>query len=147
MEIRITKKQLITGLAVFAAGVGIGVIGYHIFANDKVHEFRNAKSAFELAKQESTIELNKLKATKREYQDEIKPEIEARIRKELQTYISQAETSYLKAKELQKEAQRDREMADLKLELAKTLSESVTHTEKETKIIVKAVDDAEAELK
>ncbi len=159
MELKITKNLLFTVLASFAVGMSAGAIGNHLYSvshtpEDKLQELRDAKSALEFTRNQSaqealnaSNELRKLKATKYEYQNEIRPELEAKIRKELQTYISQAEVSYKKAEELKKEAEVAREIASLKLELAKTLNESVTHTEKETKIIVKAVDDAEAELK
>lgn len=153
MEFKITGKQVALLLSVFSAGTGAGVLGHYIYTvkhtpEDKIRELRDLKSAIDFAKKESaqeaynaSAELNRLRATKREYQDEIRPQIEAKVRKELQTYISQAEVSYNKAKELQKEAQKDREIAELKLDLAKTLNKSVTHTEKETKIIVKEKDD------
>lgn len=153
MEIKISKNVMVAIISAFSAGSLAGAIGHHFYTlahtpEDKMQELKDAKSALDLARKQSvqeaynaSAELNRLRATKREYQNEIRPEIEAKVRKELQNYISQADVSYEKAKELQKEAQKDREIADLKLELAKTLSESVTHTEKETKIIVKSADE------
>ena len=155
MEFKISKGQIMLLLSVFSAGALTGGLGHYIYAlkhtpEDKIQEMKDLKSALELAKKESTqaaynamSELNRLRSTKKEYQEEIKPAIEAKIRKELQTYISQAETSYKKAEELRREAKQIQEMSELKLELAKTLNQSVTHTEKETKIIVKSKDDEE----
>lgn len=59
----------------------------------------------------------RLVATKKEYQDEIRPEIEASLRKELATYISEADSKYAKAEESLQEAKRENEMSRLRLEL------------------------------
>ena len=102
----------------------------------KIHQSWDASA-------EVAAERRKLEGRKQEYQNEVKPEIEARLRKELQDYISNADKVYTKAEKLKADAEHEREIADLKLDLAKTLNESVTHTEKETKIIVKSGEEVE----
>lgn len=55
---------------------------------------------------------DKLVSTKKAYQDEIRPELESKIRKEFEDYISKADETYEKAKH-------ENELASLKLELIK----------------------------
>lgn len=64
------------------------------------------------AKKEAELALSRLKSTKKQYQDEIRPELEKIIRRDLQTYISEADKKY-------ESARKEREMADVKLELAR----------------------------
>lgn len=95
------------------------------FAIDTVCRFlgysftkQNKASKSELAKQqrEASEALNDLRKEKQKYQDEIRPEIEARVRKELENYISRADETYEKAKH-------ENEMAKLRLELVREKSE------------------------
>ena len=160
MEIKFTKEQIITVLTSLGIGSAIGAGLEKLYSikhtsEDTIRELKESRDALRREQDflDSKIRQNrdeaasvraeqyKLSSMKREYQNEIKPEIEAKIRKELQTYISDAEKKYGQAKEELQKAKHEREIADLKLELAKTLNESVTHTEKETKIIVKSSEE------
>ncbi len=75
----------------------------------------NAKQA----KAQSDEAYNRLRNTKKQYQDEIRPEIEKAVRKELETYISSADTKYEAAQKTLKEAKRENELTQLRLELMK----------------------------
>ena len=99
------NKNIIFG-AVTAAGTGTGILigvlleKYHARMNtpeEVIQKLNNATlenkaSAKELNKKISENEkiLSEIKKTKKAYQDEIRPELEAGIRKELENYISKA---------------------------------------------------------
>ena len=109
-----------------AIGTGIGVVvgvlieKYHNKMNTPEETIQklnaatleNKAAAKELAKVKSDDEkvLSEIKKTKQAYQDEIRPELEAKIRKELESYISKADAVYEKARH-------ENELASLKLEL------------------------------
>ena len=165
MEIKISKKNAIVagisfGIGGIAGAVADMVYQKHHTPEDIIKEMKQSKEDLiqeqkyldmkirqnRDAVSEVAAERRKLENTKDKYQNEIKPEIEAKLRKELQDFIANAEKVYNKAEKLKAEAEHDKEIANLKLDLAKTLNESVTHTEKETKIIVKSADDEEGDI-
>lgn len=84
----------------------------------KMENEQAAKTATE-AKLANINAYGHLKATKKQYQDEIRPEIEAEIRKELKDYISKADEEYENAKKILKEAEHENELTELRLELMK----------------------------
>lgn len=69
------------------------------------------------ARDDCRKEIEELKRTKKEYQDEMRPEIEKSIRSELESYISEADETYRLAKE-------KNEMADVKLKLLKEMQKN-----------------------
>lgn len=166
MEIKTTSENMIMlACTFFGVGAVTGLFGHKYYAlkhtpEETIKELKDSREALRREQDflDSKIRQNrdeaaqvraeqrKLQSMKTDYQNEIKPEIEAKLRKELQTYISEAEKKYEQAKSELQKAKHEREIADLKLDLAKTLNESVTHTEKETKIIVKSLDEIEEEL-
>lgn len=80
------------------------------------------ESAAAIARQErskSEAAYERLKATKQAYQDEIRPELESKVRQELQDYISNADAKYAAAEKTLKEAKRENELTQLRLELMK----------------------------
>ena len=166
MEIKINKKNAIVAGVYFGIGGLAGAVADMIYQKhhtpeDIIKEMKQSKDDLVQeqkyldmkirqnrdAVSEVAAERRKLEGRKQEYQNEVKPEIEARLRKELQDYISNADKVYTKAEKLKADAEHEREIADLKLDLAKTLNESVTHTEKETKIIVKSGEEVEEDDK
>lgn len=64
------------------------------------------------AKREAEDAVSVLRNTKAKYQAEIRPEIEEKVRRELEGYIAEADAKYDKAK-------KEHELATLKLELAR----------------------------
>lgn len=154
MEIKITYEQAIIAASSLFVGSLIGALCQHSYhkkhtPESKIKELNNAREAYERSKREAEKEAydarraySELAGRKKAYQDEIRPAIESKIREELQTYIAQAEKTYMQAKKEREDAKHDKEIANLKLELAKTLSENTKETVKE-KIIIKASDDKE----
>ena len=171
MEFNITKQMVVTALSFLGLGSLIGALSQKAYDNyntpeEKVLRMKEEEEVLRLKKidveeavkrsreaaaeargEQSLVkeERRKLELTKLAYQKEITPNIEAKIRKELQEYISKADSTYEKAKQLRKEVEHEKELANLKLELAKTLKENLTTTEKEVKIIYKNADDEEEE--
>ena len=176
MEFKITKEQIIIALSFFGLGSGAGALlqkkydDYNtpeekiirmkeeeerlrmrkLDSEEAAEKARKANAEAEGARALVKEERHKLQQTKLAYQNEITPAIEAKIRKELQEYISQADGVYAKAKEerskteqLRKEIEHEKELANLKLELAKTLKENLTTTEREVKVIYKNSNDDE----
>lgn len=124
-----------TGAIVLAGGAFAGgyfASNYSHLKNTPESVIAKMEAAKEQAKAEQAIAakdrvaaevaLNALKNTKRQYQDEIRPGIEAKVRKELQTYISEADKKY-------EDAKRQRELADLKLELVKAKEKNTNTSE------------------
>lgn len=152
MEFKITGDQVVTVAASATVGTVIGALCHHAYTvvhtpESKIQALNEARTRYEAEKNESeakAYEARKayedLASRKRAYQDEIRPAIESKIREELQTYIAQADKTYAKAQETLKTSEHNREIANLKLELAKTLSENTKETVKE-KIIIKNRDD------
>lgn len=79
----------------------------------KTEEYKAAKAEAQAKEASASQELATLRRTKYEYQAEIRPEIENKVRAELNEYITKADDVYARAKH-------DREMADVKLELIKS---------------------------
>lgn len=84
-------------------------------------EAKTAKAEATTAKAENEAVLDELRRTKYEYQQEVRKDLEPKIRQELQDYISKADETYEKAK-------RERELSEAKLELARRLEKDVTKT-------------------
>ena len=162
MEIKVNESNVVVALVSFCIGGAVGVLVNRDYnkkhtPEETIKKLQEAKD--DLRREQSQMdfkirqnydavaevaaERRKLEGRKKEYQNEITPEIEAKLRKELQDYISNADKVYAAAKNEKAQAAHEREIAELKLDLAKTLNESVTHTEKETKIIVKTPDEIE----
>lgn len=124
MEIRITKEQILTIACAFGVGTATGVFAhkYHVMKNTPEETIRKLEAATAEKKaaeksysekySEYSAAYSKLVSIKKEYQDEIRPELEAKIRKEFQDYIGKADETYAKAKH-------ENELASLKLELIK----------------------------
>lgn len=124
MTLELTKGNVIVSASSMAIGLvaGICIDKFHQMRNTPEEVTRNLNEATmqnkaskkELEKQTSENRkiLNDIRNTKKAYQDEIRPEIEAKVRKELENYISKADATYEKAK-------RENDMAFLRLELAK----------------------------
>lgn len=120
-------KNVLLFVAVFGTGAlaGIGYQSYKQLKNTPEATLtkleiakQEAKAATEeskKAKKEASEEYAKLRNTKKQYQDEIRPDIEAKIRKDLEDYISKADETYEKAK-------KENELASLKLDMAKKIS-------------------------
>lgn len=124
MTLELTKGNIVVSASSLAIGLvsGICIDKFHQMRNTPEEVTRNLNEATlqnkaskkELEKQtsENRKVLNDIRSTKKAYQDEIRPEIESKVRKELEDYISKADSTYEKAK-------RENEMASLRLELAK----------------------------
>ena len=133
------EEKILTG--VFGA-LGIGSASYVIGrsngykASDKWHrentpeaqlkaleqakvEKENAAAMARQERSRSEAAYERLRATKQAYQDEIRPEIESKVRQELQDYISNADVKYTAAEKTLKEAKRENELTQLRLELMK----------------------------
>lgn len=122
MEFKITKEQILAIATAFGLGTSIGVYinKYHNLKNTPEETIRRleAATAEKKAAEKSYAEqygkyrdaYDKLVNTKQAYQDEIRPELESKIRQELKKYIDKADETYAKAKH-------DNELASLKLEL------------------------------
>jgi len=176
MEFKITKEQVIIALSFFGLGSGAGALLQKKYDDyntpeEKIIRMKEEEERLRMRKLDSEEaaakaqkanaeaegtralvreERYKIQQTKLAYQNEITPAIEAKIRKELQEYISKADGVYAKAKEerskteqLRKEIEHEKELANLKLELAKTLKENLTTTEREVKVIYKNSNNEE----
>lgn len=154
MEFKITNEQAKIAAASSLVGAAIGAVTHHVYSvthtpeskiqalNQAKYEYENTKRESEAKAEEARSAYRRLSERKREYQDEIRPNIEAKVREELHAYISKADHTYEKAKEERRAAEHDKEIASLKLELAKTLSQNTKERVTE-KIIIKNKDDEE----
>ncbi|MBP5596072.1 MAG: hypothetical protein J6Y02_11870 [Pseudobutyrivibrio sp.] len=131
------EKNVTAGIA-----VGTGILGFlgGIFVN-KYHnlkhtpevelarlestkaECRRAEAEAEEAQARNSKVLSELRATKKEYQNEIRGEIEEKVRKELGDYISKADATYAEAK-------KEKDLATARLELAKRIEKDNSSTTK-----------------
>lgn len=123
MNINLSKTSVITSFASMIVGVALGGFGVKYY--DVLHtpeetirrleaekaEHKASSESLEALKKETNAQISELKRTKKQYQDEIRPELESKIRTELETYISKADATYEKAKY-------ENDMASLKLKLA-----------------------------
>ena len=117
---------IVTGVAGAAGGLvtGIFINKYHNLKNTPEAvtvrleaakaDAKTAEANAKQAKSEAEASLAKLRATKREYQQEVHDEIEAKVRKELNDYIENAAATYAKAT-------KEKEIAQARLELAKRI--------------------------
>lgn len=122
-----TFKVNVNMNAIIGAVVGGAIGGVAVKVYDKLHtpektiekletktaEYKTAKVEAQAKQASASRELERLRNTKKEYQAEIRPEIEKKVRDELNEYIVKADDVYAKARH-------DREMADVKLELIKS---------------------------
>lgn len=85
--------------------------------NEATEEAKKAKKEADGARALAAATKIALENKKKEYQDEIRPDIEKAIRAELNNYIERADVVYEKAKH-------EKELAELKLELAEAKCQS-----------------------
>lgn len=75
-------------------------------------ESKKAKKEYDAAYKANQEVLTKIQNTKDQYKAEVRADVEAKVRKELENYISKADETYEKAK-------KENELASVKLELSK----------------------------
>lgn len=84
-----------------------------------------AKEEANAAKADNEKALSELRATKEQYQNEVRKELEPKIRKELETYIEKADSTYEKAKQ-------ERAVAEAKLETIKYMTKNMENSNVKT---------------
>ncbi len=139
MENETKTILLVGGAAIGGLTIGYFATKYYQMKNTPesvLLKLQTAKDAAEEAEQkaqeaikrseEKAVEskriLDAIKSTKKQYQDEIRPELESKIREELKEYIEKADETYEKAKLISEQAKKDNELADLKLKFAKDMA-------------------------